>query len=139
MKSKRFRTISTGEERTTAQHLGCDTSDGPDIDTARILSALNPVAIIRARSTHAFVYCLNLWKWLLVVSFALSKPRENEPSTHVNMISGALYHLVATYSVMNPVSPPFGSAVVTDRASPKSHTFKSQFALRSRLEGLRSR
>ena len=48
---------------------------------------------------RTFVYCLN-----------------------VNMISGARYHLVATYSVMKPVSVPLGSAVFTDRASPKSHT-----------------
>ena len=41
---------------------------------------------------------------------------------NVNMISGALYHLVATYSVMKPVSVPLGSAVLTDRARPKSHT-----------------
>lgn len=55
------------------------------------------------------------------------------------MISGALYHLVATYSVMKPVSPPFGSAVVVDRARPKSHTFKSQLAFKRRFDGLRSR
>jgi hypothetical protein len=41
------------------------------------------------------------------------------------MISGARYHRVATYSVMNPVSVPDGSAVFTLRASPKSQTFKS--------------
>lgn len=40
---------------------------------------------------------------------------------------------------MNPVSVPLGSAVCVDRASPKSHTLRSQLALRSRLDGLRSR
>lgn len=55
------------------------------------------------------------------------------------MISGARYHLVATYSVMKPVSPPFGSAVVTLLASPKSHTLRSQFAFSNRFEGFRSR
>jgi len=57
----------------------------------------------------------------------------------VNMISGALYHLVATYSVMKPVSVPEGSAVLTERAKPKSQTLRSQLALSRRLEGLRSR
>lgn len=47
--------------------------------------------------------------------------------------------LVATYSVMKPVSVPLGSAVLTLRASPKSATFRSQLALRSRLDGFRSR
>jgi hypothetical protein len=56
------------------------------------------------------------------------------------MISGALYHLVATYSVMNPVAEfSTGSAVATERARPKSQTLRSQLALRRRLEGLRSR
>lgn len=70
----------------------------------------------RVNITLTFVYCLN-----------------------VNMISGALYHLVATYSVIKPVSVPEGSAVLTERASPKSQTLRSQFALRRRLDGLRSR
>ena len=58
---------------------------------------------------------------------------------NVSMISGARYQRVATYSVMKPVSVPEGSAVLTDRAKPKSQTLRSQLALRSRLEGLRSR
>ena len=57
---------------------------------------------------------------------------------NVNMISGARYHLVATYSVMKPVSVPEGSAVFTLLAKPKSHTFKSQFAFKSKFDGLRS-
>ncbi len=57
----------------------------------------------------------------------------------VSMISGARYQRVATYSVMNPVSPPLGSAVWVERARPKSQTLRSQFALRSRLDGFRSR
>ena len=66
--------------------------------------------------TRTLVYCLN-----------------------VSMISGARYHRVATYSVMNPVSVPDGSAVRTERARPKSHTLRSQFAFSSRFDGLRSR
>ena len=58
---------------------------------------------------------------------------------NVSMISGARYHRVATYSVMNPVSVPDGSAVRTERARPKSQTLRSQLALSRRFEGLRSR
>jgi hypothetical protein len=65
---------------------------------------------------RTFVYCLN-----------------------VSMISGARYHRVATYSVMKPVSVPDGSAVFTDRANPKSQTFRSQLAFNKRFDGLRSR
>lgn len=57
-------------------------------------------------------------------------------SLNVSMISGARYHLVATYSVMNPE---LSSVDAADLASPKSQTFKSQLALSKRLEGLRSR
>lgn len=57
-------------------------------------------------------------------------------SLKVNMISGARYHLVATYSVMKPE---LSSVEAADLARPKSQTFKSQLALSKRLEGLRSR
>ena len=81
-------------------------------------------------------------------------------SFHESMISGARYHRVATYSVMNPEW--FSSGCAT-RASPKSHTcqkwggralssraqracgraggraLRLQLPLRSRLLGLRSR
>lgn len=57
-------------------------------------------------------------------------------SLNVNIISGARYHLVATYSVMNPE---LSSVEAAERAKPKSQTFRSQFALRSRFEGFRSR
>ena len=70
----------------------------------------------REQMEHTLVYCLN-----------------------VSMISGARYQSVATYSVMKPVSVPEGSAVLTDRAKPKSQTLRSQLALSSRLDGLRSR
>ena len=56
-------------------------------------------------------------------------------SLKVNIISGALYHLVATYSVMNPELSSWDAA---ERARPKSQTLRSQFALRSKLDGLRS-
>lgn len=55
------------------------------------------------------------------------------------MISGALYHRVATYSVMKPGPLSAGSAVRTDRAKPKSQTLRSQLALSRRFEGFRSR
>ena len=57
-------------------------------------------------------------------------------SLNVSIISGARYHLVATYSVMNPE---LSSVDAADLASPKSQTFKSQLALSKRFEGLRSR
>ena len=53
-----------------------------------------------------------------------------------SIISGARYQRVATYSVMKPAW--FSSGCAT-RASPKSHTFRSQLPLSSRLDGLRSR
>jgi hypothetical protein len=53
------------------------------------------------------------------------------------MISGALYHRVATYSVMYPA---FSSgSMEKPLASPKSQILSSQSALTSRLPGLRSR
>jgi len=82
------------------------------------------------------------------------------PTLEFNMISGALYHRVATYSVRNPVWSWSGSAIL---ANPKSQiwkknsvtyynvtrsesaaghykiTLRSQVVLRRRLEGLRSR
>lgn len=58
----------------------------------------------------------------------------------VSMISGARYQRVATYSVISPVSEPeVTSAVRTERASPKSHTLRSQLALSRRLDGFKSR
>ena len=53
------------------------------------------------------------------------------------MISGALYHLVATYSVMYPA---FSSgSTLKPLAKPKSQILSSQSALTRRLPGLRSR
>lgn len=78
--------------------------------------------------------------------FPLSISARMQPTDHtsmalvyslkVNMISGARYHLVATYSVMKPELSSWEAA---ERARPKSHTLRSQLALRSRLEGFRSR
>ena len=53
-----------------------------------------------------------------------------------SMISGARYHLVATYSVRKPVWSCSGSAT---RARPKSQILRSQVVFSSRFEGLRSR
>ncbi|KAH3680379.1 hypothetical protein WICPIJ_008295 [Wickerhamomyces pijperi] len=56
-------------------------------------------------------------------------------SWNVSMISGARYHLVATYSVMKPK---LFSVEAMDLARPKSHTFKSQLEFKSKLEGFKS-
>ena len=53
-------------------------------------------------------------------------------SAHDKRSSGALYHLVTTYSVIYSFS-------LLVRAKPKSHIFKSQLALRSKLLGFKSR
>lgn len=53
-----------------------------------------------------------------------------------SMTSGALYHLVATYSVSVPVWSNSGSAM---RERPKSQILRSQLELSRRLEGFRSR
>ena len=109
--------VTTWEKWLARKHLGEDTAYGPYIDGLdddRMVRTKNMV-LWRTRGP-TFVYCLN-----------------------VSMISGARYQRVATYSVMNPVSVPEGSAVLTDRAKPKSQTLRSQFALSSRLDGLRSR
>jgi hypothetical protein len=56
-----------------------------------------------------------------------------------NIISGARYHLVATYSVIIPTSfPPSVPDALTLLARPKSHTFRSQLAFTRRLAGFRS-
>ena len=57
-------------------------------------------------------------------------------SLNVNMISGARYQRVATYSVMKPELSSWDAA---ERARPKSHTFRSQLALSRRLDGFKSR
>ncbi len=56
-------------------------------------------------------------------------------SWKVSMISGALYHLVATYSVMKPK---LFSLEAIDLANPKSQIFKSQFEFNKRFEGFKS-
>ena len=71
-------------------------------------------------------------------------------SAHDSRSSGARYHRVTTYSVMNvdTESPGSASAASTSRralaapstrASPKSQIFKSQLAFKSRLLGFKSR
>lgn len=57
-------------------------------------------------------------------------------SLKVSMISGARYHLVATYSVMNPE---LSSEEAAERARPKSQILRSQLELSKRLEGFKSR
>jgi hypothetical protein len=56
-------------------------------------------------------------------------------SAKLSIISGALYHLVATYSVWKPAATLSGS-LLKPRARPKSQIFNSQSALTSRLPGL---
>lgn len=67
---------------------------------------------------------------------------DTRPLDSQSMTSGARYHLVATYSVMNPfppLLPASGGGAAALRARPKSQIFKSQLELSSRLDGLRSR
>lgn len=54
-----------------------------------------------------------------------------------NMTSGALYHLVATYSVMNPCPPSDvpGGGLADDRARPKSQICRAEFERNKRLFG----
>ena len=106
--------ISTWEERFSRKHFGEDTTNGPNVDCLK--GRIIGVKSNYGKKNATLVYCLK-----------------------VNMISGALYHLVATYSVIKPVSVPDGSAVLTERAKPKSQTLRSQLALSNKFEGLRSR
>ena len=53
----------------------------------------------------------------------------------LRMISGALYHRVATYSVKNPVWSWSGSATL---ARPKSQILRSQVVFSKRFEGFKS-
>lgn len=112
--SKLMVIIASREERLSRQHLREDAPDRPDIN-GLIGRTVNKIVVGGARR-RTLVYCLN-----------------------VSIISGARYHRVATYSVMNPVSVPDGSAVFTDRANPKSQTLRSQLAFNRRFDGLRSR
>ena len=57
-----------------------------------------------------------------------------EPSN----ISGALYHLVATYSVIKGLTPS-SSLYATDRASPKSATLTRHSEFSKTFEGFKSR
>lgn len=76
----------------------------------------------------AYVYSLNLQ-----ASNTSAKANRNDMSeTDVNMISGALYHLVATYSVMNPTA---SCPTNADLARPKSQIyFHRQFSRRDTRE-----
>lgn len=72
--------------------------------------------------------------------------RDHEPAVRTlvyilndSMISGARYHRVATYSVINPASFPAAFVDRVLRAKPKSQTLRSQLAFRRRLAGFRSR
>ena len=76
----------------------------------------------------AYVYSLNL-SYEVINSRPIAKNKE----THVNMISGARYHLVATYSVMNPTAS--CSPTNADLANPKSQICK--LAVSFRRKGMR--
>lgn len=106
--------IASWEKRFPREHLSKNAAHRPHINGLMKLAVNQGLG--EGGVVHTFVYCLK-----------------------VNIISGALYHLVATYSVMKPVSVPEGSAVLTERAKPKSQTLRSQLALSRRLEGFRSR
>lgn len=81
-------------------------------------------------------------KDLPVISYPKIQPTDHistalEYLVEPNNISGARYHLVATYSVKTG-STPFSLGQLMERASPKSATFMWHSELRRRLLGLRS-
>jgi hypothetical protein len=54
---------------------------------------------------------------------SISSRRDDVPASLQSITSGALYHLVATYSVMNPpppAGPASGGGLAADLANPKS-------------------
>lgn len=103
--------VPTGEERLARQHLGEDTADRPDVNRF----------LFDRRRDHRLE----------------KSGRRTVYSLKVSMISGARYHLVATYSVMKPVAST--SPSTAERARPKSQILRSQLALRRRLLGFKSR
>jgi hypothetical protein len=69
------RTVATGEERFAVQHLGENAADGPDVDREGVL-----LETVGRGEGELF-----------------PERRRDGKRTHVSMISGARYHLVATY------------------------------------------
>ena len=99
----------------SANHFSQNTTDRPDIDRLVITSS------IQHDFRCAIPTCCHLDEWIIVRSI------EAKSSWRVER---------RTYSVSKPEWSFVGSAM---RAKPKSQIFKSQFVLRRRLLGLRSR
>lgn len=108
--------VSSGEQRFATKQFRKDASNSPDINRLSTSRLGQGRCTVRQRDSHTLVYILK-----------------------DNMISGARYHRVATYSVMSPTSFPPGLAERVLRASPKSQTLRSQFAFSRRLAGFKSR
>jgi hypothetical protein len=109
--------IPARKEWSPCEELSENTANSPNVDSLqRQTTSISSFQLRQGTVKQTFVYILN-----------------------DNMISGARYHLVATYSVISPASLPFGEAFFTLLASPKSQTLRSQLALSKRLAGLRSR
>ena len=108
--------IATGEKRSPVDQLSKNATNSPDVNRLQQRPQLPPEPSFPSRAVRTLVYILN-----------------------DSMISGARYHRVATYSVMRPTSFPPGFVERVLRASPKSQTLRSQFALSRRFAGLRSR
>ena len=104
--------VTTGEKWLPIQQLRENAPDSPKVDG--LLDGQRRQQLFTKAPT--FVYILN-----------------------ESMISGARYHLVATYSVIKPTSFPCEVEVLMLRAKPKSQTLRSQFALSKRFAGFRSR
>lgn len=108
-------THSSREDRLSIDHLGKDTSHRPDIDSSGVLleGCREGKEGSRLSSTSAF----------LPRRVREFESEGEESQNSLSMTSGARYHLVATYSVMNP-APPLGPASgggrAAERASPKS-------------------
>ena len=128
-KIKLMAIITAWEQWTTGQEFSKDTADSPDIDSL-LQKATTPKKkkMDQDHNVSIFSSLLNLNTALTLVYILKD-----------NMISGARYHRVATYSVIKPASLPPGFVERVLRARPKSHTFKSQLAFRSRFAGFRSR
>lgn len=111
--------ISAGrEEVLSPEHLGKDARGRPQIDGVRVLFE---------REHHL------RWNQCAVRATV----RGHDTHRWQRRTSGARYHLVATYAVMNPECS-WGLDEMP-RAIPKSQIFRSHFPFRRRLPGLISR
>jgi hypothetical protein len=115
--------VFSWEKWAVAQHLGEDAAHGPDVDRFRVALTHGKQNTSSIGSWNKEFYCLRLERRKYLVSwFWARRNSTNRALTfEFSMISGALYHRVATYSVRNPVWSWSGSATL---AKPKSHICK---------------